>query len=133
MTQIILKDHGILPNTDCTLALAELFAEHPCDTEFIFESGDYHFSPKIFRDLRLSNTDVLPQRKIGVILENNGFTEKHAEKLDKIVQSGMNTPIKKDNTKFLSSGVLGLAAGSVATGFGVDQVASKITKKIKEE
>ncbi len=70
MTQIILKDHGILPGSDCTLALAELFAEHPCDTEFIFESGDYHFSPKIFRDLRLSNTDVLPQRKIGVILEN---------------------------------------------------------------
>ncbi|MBQ9996222.1 MAG: hypothetical protein IJP32_07615 [Clostridia bacterium] len=70
MTQIYLKDHGILPGSDCTLALAELFAEHPCDTEFIFESGDYHFSPKIFRDLRLSNTDVLPQRKIGVILEN---------------------------------------------------------------
>lgn len=70
MTQIILKDHGILPGTDCTAALAELFAAHPCDTEFVFESGDYFFSPKIFRDLRLSNTDVLPQRKIGMILEN---------------------------------------------------------------
>ena len=70
MTQIILKDHGILPGADCTVALAELFASHPCDTEFVFEAGDYFFSPKIFRDLRLSNTDVLPQRKIGVILEN---------------------------------------------------------------
>ena len=70
MTKIHLKDHGILPGTDCTLALAGLFAKYPSDTEFVFEAGDYHFSPKIFRDLRLSNTDVLPQRKIGVILEN---------------------------------------------------------------
>lgn len=70
MTQIRLKDHGILPGTDCTLALAELFAAHPENTEFLFEPGDYHFSPKIFRDLRLSNTNVLPVRKIGMILEN---------------------------------------------------------------
>lgn len=70
MTQIYLKDHGIVPGTDCTLALAELFAKYPTDTEFVFEAGDYRFSPKIFRDLRLSNTDVLPQRKLGMILEN---------------------------------------------------------------
>ena len=70
MTTILLKDYGIVPGNDCTLALAELFAAHPADTEFVFEHGDYHFSPKIFRDLRLSNTDVLPQRKLGILLEN---------------------------------------------------------------
>ncbi len=70
MTQILLKDHGIAPGTDCTLALADLFAKFPTDTEFVFESGDYHFSPKILRDLRLSNTNVRPVRKIGMILEN---------------------------------------------------------------
>ncbi len=71
MTKILLKDHGILPGaTDCTLALAELFAANSENAEFVFEPGDYHFSPKIFRDLRLSNTDVLPVRKLGILLEN---------------------------------------------------------------
>lgn len=70
MKQIILKEHGILPGTECTLALAALFCEHPTDTEFVFEAGDYYFLPKILRDLRLSNTDVLPTRKLGVVLEN---------------------------------------------------------------
>ncbi len=70
MNQIILKDHGILPYTECTLELAELFRKYPTDTEFVFEAGDYYFLPKILRDLRLSNTDVLPTRKLGIILEN---------------------------------------------------------------
>ena len=70
MNQIILKDHGILPGTECTLALAELFRAHPADTEFVFEEGDYYFLPKILRDLRLSNTDVLPVRKLGVVLDH---------------------------------------------------------------
>ncbi len=70
MTTILLKDYGIVPGSDCTLALADLFAAHPEDTEFVFERGNYYFSPKIFRDLRLSNTDVLPQRKLGILLEN---------------------------------------------------------------
>lgn len=70
MNQIILKDHGILPGTECTLELAELFRKYPTDTEFVFEAGDYYFLPKILRDLRLSNTDVLPTRKLGIILEN---------------------------------------------------------------
>jgi len=70
MNQIVLKDHGILPGTECTLALAELFRAHPADTEFVFEEGDYYFLPKILRDLRLSNTDVLPVRKLGVVLDH---------------------------------------------------------------
>jgi len=70
MNQIILKDHGILPYTECTLELAELFRKYPSDTEFVFEAGDYYFLPKILRDIRLSNTDVLPTRKLGIILEN---------------------------------------------------------------
>ncbi len=71
MNKIFLKDHGILPgDTDCTLALADLFAAHPENADFVFEPGDYRFSPKIFRDLRLSNTNVLPTRKLGVLLDH---------------------------------------------------------------
>ena len=46
MNQIILKDHGILPGSECTLELAELFRKYPTDTEFVFEAGDYFFLPK---------------------------------------------------------------------------------------
>jgi|GEM_PF-4897622 len=70
MNQIILKDYGIFPGSECTLALAELFRNHPIDTEFVFEAGDYYFLPKFERELRLSNTDVLPTRKLGILLEN---------------------------------------------------------------
>lgn len=70
MKKIYLRDHGILPGSDCTLALAELFRNNTEDTEFIFDEGKYYFTHKIFRDIPLSNTDVLPERKIGVILEN---------------------------------------------------------------
>ncbi len=70
MKKIILKDHGIIPGNDCTEQLATLFREYPTDAEFIFESGDYHFSPKIRRSLMLSNTDVIPERKLGILLEN---------------------------------------------------------------
>ena len=70
MKQIMLSEYGILPGQDCTLALAELMRENPENCEFIFESGDYYLSPKIKRDIRLSNTDVLPERGIGIILEN---------------------------------------------------------------
>lgn len=70
MERIILNNHGIIPGIDCTEQLYALFLEHPTDTEFIFESGDYHFSPKIHRPLMLSNTDVIPERKLGILLEN---------------------------------------------------------------
>ena len=70
MKKIILKDYGIIPGTDCTEQLAALFSEHSSDTEFVFEGGDYHFSPKIKRSLMLSNTDVIPERKLGILLEN---------------------------------------------------------------
>ncbi len=70
MKQIRLKDCGILPGNECTEELAELFRRNPTDTEFIFEPGDYRFLPEIRRDLRLSNTNVLPERKLGIILEN---------------------------------------------------------------
>lgn len=69
MKTVILREYGIVPGEDCTLALAELFANNKCDTEFVFEDGEYFFTPKITRDLRLSNTDVLPIRKLGVLLD----------------------------------------------------------------
>ena len=80
MERILLRDHGILPGADVTLALHALFAQYPHDAEFVFEPGEYFFSPKLAADYRLSNSDVMPERKLGiwlkgmknVVLEGNG-------------------------------------------------------------
>ena len=45
MKKIRLSDCGILPDTDVTLALCELFKNNARDTEFIFENADYYFNP----------------------------------------------------------------------------------------
>ncbi len=80
MNRIILREHGILPGTDVTLALYALFENHPQNAEFVFEPGDYFFHPAFSADYRLSNSDVLPERKLGIwlkemkniVLEGNG-------------------------------------------------------------
>lgn len=46
MQTIRLSDYGIYPDSDITLSLYELFQRYPNDTEFIYEEGDYYFSPK---------------------------------------------------------------------------------------
>lgn len=70
MKKIFVKDYGILPGNDCTLLLFDLFNNNKKDTEFIFDEGKYYFSHKIFREIPLSNTDVIPERTLGVFLEN---------------------------------------------------------------
>jgi len=45
MNKIYVKEHGIIPDTDCTLALYELFSNFTKDTEFVFENADYYFYP----------------------------------------------------------------------------------------
>lgn len=82
MQSIRLKDRGILPDTDITLALYDLFLNNPEDTEFIFEDADYYFSPheELFADYRISNSDPMPHRVLAVwmkgmrncILRGNG-------------------------------------------------------------
>ncbi|MBQ6823113.1 MAG: hypothetical protein IJP27_00525 [Clostridia bacterium] len=82
MQAIRLKDRGILPDTDITLAIHTLFSEYPEDTEFIFEDADYYFSPHeaLFADYRLSNSDPAPHRVLAIwmkqmkncILRGNG-------------------------------------------------------------
>ncbi len=80
MNRICLRDYGIFPGGDVTLALKALFNQHPQDAVFVFEPGDYFFSPQLSADYRLSNSDVLPERKLGiwmqgmrnVTLEGNG-------------------------------------------------------------
>ena len=80
MQRILLRDRGVLPGQDVTLALKALFEAHPTDAEFVFEPGDYYFHPAFTADYRLSNSDVLPERKLGVwmrgmeniVLEGNG-------------------------------------------------------------
>lgn len=72
MNTIRLSEYGILPNTDITLSLYELFLQYPNDTEFLFEKGDYYFNPhkEMQADYRLSNTDVLPYRALGIWMKN---------------------------------------------------------------
>lgn len=72
MRTIRLCDHGILPNTDITLALRELFLQYPTDTAFIFEDADYFFTPhpEMRADYSLSNTDRLPLRTLGIWMQN---------------------------------------------------------------
>ncbi len=73
MNTIRLSDYGILPNTDITLPLYALLQQHTKDTEFIFENADYYFYPheEMFFDYRLSNSDVMPHRVLGVWLREH--------------------------------------------------------------
>ena len=72
MKKIFLSEKGILPNTDITAALCELFSKEKNDTEFIFESGDYYFSPQnaLKLDYNLSNTEHIPYRTLGILLKD---------------------------------------------------------------
>ncbi len=70
MKRILCADMGIRPGTDITEALYALFCEHPRDTEFVLEAGDYYFSQKFTYDYRLSNSDVRPLRKLGIWLKD---------------------------------------------------------------
>lgn len=72
MKIIELKKEGIYTETDITLKLAQLFSENPKDTTFVFENGNYYFSPheEMEYDYRLSNSDRIPVRKLGIWLKN---------------------------------------------------------------
>lgn len=71
MKVIELSKEGILPGTDVTLALAELFQKNPKDTTFVFEKGTYYFSPhpEMEYAYQLSNSDWIPLRKLGVWMQ----------------------------------------------------------------
>ena len=68
MKTIRLSEYGVMPNTDVTLALKDVFAKHTSDTEFVFEEADYYFSPQkeMREDYRVSNSDVMPYRVLAV-------------------------------------------------------------------
>ena len=68
MKTIILREYGILPKTDITLALYKLFKENPENTEFVFENDEYYFSPhkEMQYDYRISNSDPQPYRVLAL-------------------------------------------------------------------
>lgn len=72
MKRLILSEQGILPDSNITEALYTLFCEYPADTVFVFEEGDYYFSPEesMQYDYSLSNTTYLPKRTLGVYMKN---------------------------------------------------------------
>lgn len=72
MRTIRLIEHGIMPNTDITLPLYQLFLQYPTDTEFLFENADYFFTPhkEMCADYRISNSDSAPFRVLGIWMKN---------------------------------------------------------------
>lgn len=72
MRTIRLCEYGVMPNTDITLSLYQLFLKYPSDTEFIFENDDYYFTPhkEMHNDYRLSNSDKMPYRVLGIWMKH---------------------------------------------------------------
>ncbi|MBE5867666.1 MAG: right-handed parallel beta-helix repeat-containing protein [Lachnospiraceae bacterium] len=68
MRTVRLAEYGILPDTDITLSLQELFSKYPEDTEFVFDEGDYFFSPhlQMRADYRISNSDRMAYRVMAI-------------------------------------------------------------------
>lgn len=72
MENLVLSKSGVLPGTDITTALYEVFSKHTENTTFVFEEGDYYFSPKdeMKFDFNLSNTTYIPLRTLGAYMKN---------------------------------------------------------------
>lgn len=72
MRTVYVAEQGIRPDTDVTAALKELFSKYPTDTVYVFEQGDYFFYPvkEMQADYRLSNTDVMPYRVLGLWMQH---------------------------------------------------------------
>ena len=70
MKTIYLSEYGITPGTDFLPALTQLFQEYAENCEFVFSPGDYRLTGRQERPLSLSNTDVIPYRRLGIVLEN---------------------------------------------------------------
>lgn len=70
--RIFLADYGIHPEKDVTLELFELFQRFPSNTTFVFENGDYYFTPhkELYAEYRLSNSDVMPYRVLGIWMKH---------------------------------------------------------------
>lgn len=75
MEKVLLSQNGILPETDITLALYNLFSKYNSNTTFVFEKGDYYFSPckEMKFDYSLSNTTELPERTLGILMKDMNF------------------------------------------------------------
>lgn len=70
MNTIYLCQHGIVPGECVTSKLLTIFKAYPKDTTFVFEPGDYRFDTYVEADYRLSNSDVLPVRKLGILMKD---------------------------------------------------------------
>lgn len=70
MKTIYLPEYGITPGTDFLPVLTQLFRENAENCEFVFAPGDYRLTGRQERPLALSNTDVIPYRRLGIVLEN---------------------------------------------------------------
>ena len=69
---IKLWEHGIVPGSDVTLEINQIFQEYKEDTLFEFEEGDYYFSPheELRHPYNLSNTDASEYKALGLWLRD---------------------------------------------------------------
>lgn len=127
MQRVVLSDHGVLPGSDVTGALCALFREFPRDTEFVFEQGEYYFSPheEMKVDYRLSNSDVLPLRTLGLwmqgmencVLTGNGARLLFAGQMQPVTVDGCRNIRMED---FVIDWEKPLVAEGVVVNFGED-------------
>ncbi|MCQ2433272.1 MAG: right-handed parallel beta-helix repeat-containing protein, partial [Clostridia bacterium] len=68
MNTVYVNQYGVKAGEDVTLPLYALMQKYPKDTTFIFDKGDYCFTPQFTYDYRLSNSDRIPERKLGIWL-----------------------------------------------------------------
>ena len=125
MTTIHVKDHGITPDTDCTLALYDLFRRFPKDTAFVFEDAEYYFAPheEMHADYRLSNSDVMPYRVLGlwlkdmenIVLQGNHTRLYFAGQMQPVTMDGCRHICMKD---FVIDWKKPLVAEGTVVGFG---------------
>jgi len=66
MKRIAVNEYGIRSGEDVTEALYALFEANKTDTEFVFEKGEYYFSPKFEYPYSLSNSNRLDIRRLGI-------------------------------------------------------------------
>lgn len=72
MKKVILSQNGIMPGTNITMGLYQLLNQNKSDITFVFENGDYYFSPlkEMKFNYSLSNTTILPERTLGILMKN---------------------------------------------------------------
>ncbi|MEG0692713.1 MAG: hypothetical protein RR444_06490, partial [Oscillospiraceae bacterium] len=74
MKTINAREYGIFPDSaqDMTIKVAKMLSENPCETNFLFEKGKYHFyaATALEGSYHISNTYYYDPRKLSILIKN---------------------------------------------------------------